>query len=43
MARRTANEDGTRNQRMNRETPIGTRRSIISKYLFNCAFVVITL
>jgi hypothetical protein len=39
MARRTANEDGIRNQRMNRETPIGTRRSIISKYLFNSAFV----
>ena len=28
---------------MNRETPIGTRRSIISKYLFNSAFVVVIL
>jgi hypothetical protein len=37
--RRAANDDGCRNQRMKRETLAGTRRLIISKYLFSSAFV----
>ena len=38
--RRTPKEDGLSNHRMDCETLTGTRRSIISKYLFNSAFVV---
>ena len=37
--RRAPNEVGLRNQRMDRETRIGTRRSIKSKYLFSSALV----
>ena len=37
--RRAAKDDGCRNQRMKRETLVGTRRVIISKYLFSSAFV----
>lgn len=38
-ASRAAKDDGLRNQRMDCETLVGIRRSIISKYLFNSAFV----
>jgi hypothetical protein len=38
-ASRAANDEGLRNQRMNSETLVGTRRLIISKYLFSSAFV----
>jgi hypothetical protein len=38
-ASRAVNDDGCRNQRMKRETLVGTRRLIISKYLFSSAFV----
>lgn len=38
-ASRAANDDGLRNQRMKSETLVGTRRLIISKYLFSSAFV----